>query len=647
MTFRSLALSNIRGNWRSYSAFFLSSVFSVMIFYIYAAFLYHPEVTSGHIMAASKIRTGMVFCEYIIVIFSFLFVLYSNSAFLKTRQQEFGLFSLFGMTKVQLRKLVIYENAAIAALAIAVGIGLGMLFSKLFFMALTVLLNLQEAISFAAPIKAIGLTAGGFFVLFMLISIWTALRIGRTEIIDLLKAARKPKGQLVFSPWLVAVSVVCLSAAYGMALVMNDGNFMLLALPILITVVIGTYFLFTQLSILLLRYIQKRSSIYYKRTNMIVFAQLGYKIKDNARILFIVSILSAIVMTALGTVYVMNIGAKKNMIEYSPFSLAYSEKGLNTHEVIDPGKLRQVVKEDGYKIVREAKAAGVLLNRFSVKWGDEKARDYDYDALVISATDYNKLAALTGQPSIQPENGKLTLIKSYLSKGREQAGTVKGSINGKETAFDISGSVQAHVMNYLDSNYFTFVMDDFSYMQLLSSVPEDELYVMYGYELSNWEKTAATVEKLSKLVPEQFQSQTDFSRVKTLQEMNQTVSLTLFIGMFISLLFFIASGSMIYFKLFTELQEDQAQFKALVRIGMTKGEIRKIVVTQVGIVFFVPVIVGICHALFAMKALDNIMESSNWIYSFVVIGIYIVMQTLYFITACSSYMKSMLRGAKA
>lgn len=202
-------------------------------------------------------------------------------------------------------------------------------------------------------------------------------------------------------------------------------------------------------------------------------------------------------------------------------------------------------------------------------------------------------------------------------------------------------------MNYLESNYFTFVMDDFSYMKLLSSVPEDELYVMYGYELSNWEKTAATVERLSKLVPEQFQSQTDFSRVKTLQEMNQTVSLTLFIGMFISLLFFIASGSMIYFKLFTELQEDQAQFKALVRIGMTKGEIRKIVVTQVGIVFFVPVIVGICHALFAMKALDNIMESSNWIYSFVVIGIYIVMQTLYFITACSSYMKSMLRGANA
>ncbi|WP_054023473.1 ABC transporter permease [Bacillus sp. FJAT-28004] len=647
MTFRSLALSNIRGNWRSYSAFFLSSVFSVMIFYIYAAFLYHPEVVSGHIMAASKIRAGMVFCEYIIVIFSFLFVLYSNSAFLKTRQQEFGLFSLFGMTRVQLRKLVIFENAAIALMAIAVGIGLGMLFSKLFFMALAVLLNLNESIPFAAPLKAVGLTAGGFFILFMLISIWTALRIGRTEIIDLLKAARKPKGQLVFSPWLVAISVVCLSAAYGMALVMNGGNFMLLALPILITVIIGTYFLFSQLSILLLRFIQKRSSVYYKRTNMIVFAQLGYKIKDNARILFIVSILSAVVMTALGTVYVMNIGGKKGMLMNSPFSLAYSEKGLNTHEVIDPAKLKAVVEEDGFKIIREAKVAGVLIDRFSLQWGDEKPRENDYDALIISATDYNKLASMTGQPSIQPENGKLTLIQSYKTQGRENVGVLKGSINGKEAAFDINGLVEAKVMNWLKSNYFTFVMDDFSYMKLLSTVPEDELFVMYGYELSNWEKTAALSEKLRKLVPEEFQPQVDFNRALYLEELNEMVSLTLFIGMFISLLFFIASGSMIYFKLFTELQEDQAQFKALTRIGMTKAEIRKIVVTQVGIVFFVPVVVGICHALFAMKALDNILESSNWIYSFVVIGIYIVMQTLYFITACSSYMKSMLRGANA
>ncbi|MED4728262.1 FtsX-like permease family protein [Aneurinibacillus migulanus] len=447
MTFRSLALSNIQGNWRSYSAFFMSSVFSVMIFYIYAAFLAHPDVMSGHIVAAEKVKKGMVFCEYVIVIFSFLFVLYSNSAFLKTRKQEFGLFSLFGMTRMQLRKLVIYENMAIAVLAIGVGIGLGILFSKLFFMALAVLLDINDPMVFAVPLGAVWLTAGSFLVLFAIISLWIALRMGRTEILDLLKASQQPKGQLVYSRWLVLLAVVCLGAAYSMALMLNEAYFDLLVLLILLTVIIGTYLLFTQLSIMLLKFIQKRVDIYYNRTNMIVFAQIGYKMKDNARMLFIVSILSAVILTATSAIYMLALAAQYQDIK------------------------------------------------------------------------------------------------------------------------------------------------------------------------------------------------TQYDNVK------EVISLTMFIGMFISLLFFIASGSMIYFKLFTELQEDQAQFKALSRIGMTQGEIRRIVFTQVGIIFFVPCIVGIVHALVAMKALDNFLMLSSWLYSFSVIGIYVTMQTVYFLVACNSYMKSILRGA--
>jgi putative ABC transport system permease protein len=334
------------------------------------------------------------------------------------------------------------------------------------------------------------------------------------------------------------------------------------------------------------------------------------------------------------------------MLENSPFSLAYSEVGLNAHEVIDPAELKRIVAEDGFSIVREAKVAGVLIKNYAIGWENAEPNQNDSNALILSATDFNKLAAMRGQPSVQPENGKLTLAQPFGTDVKRN-GIVKGSINGKEEEYEISGLVDIKVMNWLQSNYFTFVMDDFSFVKLLSSVPEDKLFVMYGFELSDWENTAATAEKLKKLVPEELQGQIDFRRASNYEAMQEAVALTLFIGMFISLLFFIASGSMIYFKLFTELQEDQAQFKALTRIGMTKSEIRKIVVSQIGMVFFIPVIVGISHALFAMKALDNMLESSNWFYSFVVIGIYIVMQTLYFLVACSSYMKSMLRGASA
>lgn len=446
MTFRSLALKNIRGKWRAYSAFFMSSVFSVMIFYLYAAFLAHPDVASGKILAADKVRQGIVFCEYIIAIFSLLFVFYSNSAFMKTRKQELGLFSLFGMTRMQLRWLVLYENAAIAVLAIGTGLGLGILFSKLFFLTLAVLLGMKDTISFTIPIKAVWLTAGCFFLLFTLISLWTVIRIDRTEIVDLLKSLRKPKGHLVWSPWLALLSLFCLGAAYSMALRLDETHFDLMVFLILFTVIAGTYLFFTQFSTYLLGVIQRRHSVYYNRTNMILLAQLSYKIKDNARMLFIVSILSALILTVSGSFYILGVAA-----HYQDFHTQHRD----------------------------------------------------------------------------------------------------------------------------------------------------------------------------------------------VQEM---ISLAIFIGLFISFLFFIASGSMIYFKLFTEWQEDQAQFKALTRIGMTQDEIAKIVTVQVGIIFFVPCMVGIVHALVALKALDKFLMLSNWSYSFVVIGIYIAMQTIYFFVACGSYMRSVLRS---
>ncbi|MDG0812234.1 FtsX-like permease family protein [Cohnella rhizosphaerae] len=128
---------------------------------------------------------------------------------------------------------------------------------------------------------------------------------------------------------------------------------------------------------------------------------------------------------------------------------------------------------------------------------------------------------------------------------------------------------------------------------------------------------------------------------------NQSISLTLFIGLFISLLFFIAMGSLIYFKLFTELQDDQAQFKALSRIGMTAAEIRRIVVTQVGLVFLIPCVVGSVHALFAIQALGNLLGSPILKYAAVVFGIYLVMQAAYFGVTCATYLRSIRSGARS
>ena len=226
---------------------------------------------------------------------------------------------------------------------------------------------------------------------------------------------------------------------------------------------------------------------------------------------------------------------------------------------------------------------------------------------------------------------------------------ITGKIAGKEISFDVMKSTNENVLNnwaWMVSNSLTIIIDDEHYQAELANVPTENQLVFYGYELNNWEKAGDTASKIKSLANgEDAPYDKDFSRSIRYGEMNETIALTVFIGLFISLLFFIAAGSMIYFKLFTEIGEDQAQFRSLSRIGMTKKEMRRTVVSQIAIIFFIPCAVGICHALFAMAALDNMMMTSNWFYSFVVFGIYVGMQFIYFLLASNSYMKSMLRGA--
>ena len=129
MTLLQFAFNNVKRNTRVYLAYFLSSVFTIMVFFAFAVNLFHPVIASKR-GGAVELIIGQT--EMAILVFSFLFVLISVSAFLKVRSKEFGILMILGMTKKQLSLLVFLENMIIGCLAIIVGIALGLVFSKLF-----------------------------------------------------------------------------------------------------------------------------------------------------------------------------------------------------------------------------------------------------------------------------------------------------------------------------------------------------------------------------------------------------------------------------------------------------------------------------------------------------------------------------------
>lgn len=639
MTLRQLAASNVRGGWHRYVAFFLASVFSVLIFFLIAQFIYHPSIINGSIAGALWVRKGLIGCQYIIIIFSALFILYSSSAFLKSRKKEFGLLSLCGMTPWQIKRLVLLENLLISLVSIVSGILAGAMLSRLFFMAISALLQVDNPIPFALVPKAIWQTTLAFLAAYQLVTALSLARIGKEPVVELLRASRKPKRPPVASIWLTLLAAGCLAYGYSLALNLRSDGFGMVV-PCLIAVITGTYFLFTQASVGLLRRLQRALPLYYKKTNLITFSQLAFKMKDNARILFMVSILSAIIITASGTFYILFQDTKQQTKDRNPQTFSYVEQAGGP-QVLAPQRVRDVLQEEGESLLHEGSLAVTPLEQTF-----KLSHVAPLPAVLVSEKAVNAFSSqmdILVQVTVQA--GEAVLITPFANIKEElyQPGTPVGlELGGKTVELRVKQEIKRAITNQLKPLGVLVVVDDADYISLTEALPPEKQLTYYGYELTNWTKSKDTIYRLITEVPEQSRGMFN-ERVSNYIRNKQFSSLTLFIGLFISFLFFISAGSMIYFKLFTELEEDQALFHALGRIGVSIRELMHSITLQIGVVFFVPVLVGGVHAAFAFKALKNVSGYNVWFYGFTVAGVYLLMQLVYFFIARHTYLRILVR----
>ena len=148
MTLLRLACRNVRENRRTYFGFLASSIFAVVVFYLFASFRALPAVAGGQYRGAAGIALGFQVCQYIIIAFSVFFTLYSNSAFVKSRKRELGVLALLGAERRQLSLLLFGESMIVGITSIAAGLALGGLFARLFVMVIDRILMSPEPLPF-------------------------------------------------------------------------------------------------------------------------------------------------------------------------------------------------------------------------------------------------------------------------------------------------------------------------------------------------------------------------------------------------------------------------------------------------------------------------------------------------------------------
>lgn len=631
MNFRQLAFNNIKGNWRSYKAFLVSSCLSIIVFFMYASFIYHPDVVNGNISQKMHVEEGLEAMNYIVVIFSGMFILYSNSIFLRSRKKELGLLTLIGATKGQLGRMLMMEQMILGCISIVIGIALGMLGSPLFFKAVSVAVGIETSLPFVWNLKSIGLTAAVYIALFFVLSLFGLWTIWRLQIIDLLRDARKQRVEPFSFTWLFLLGSLCIVVAYVLCFQVTFANFIAYFLPIVGLTIVGTYFLFTQGSVVLLKALQKRKSLFYKQPNLFVLSNLIYKMKDNARFLFIISIITAVVASASGTLYVFFEDMSSKAVYQHPHAVSYVENGIGSNEIIDEKKMNELLQkhkfEDARKATLEIVPGTMKLNMMG--------QEIEGDVQIISEKEFNKEAKKQKKEEIYNEVGTGTLVIE---------GTATDFVDfGKTVQFTVQNEAHTLKLNNLYAEYVFngmgfLVVNDEDYVKYASVVPDTEKQMYYGYYIKDWKATEELAADMKQMISPEKQEQ--FSNSALLYKaIKESGSITMFIGFFVTILFFFFACSMTYFKWFNDKEQDRIQFKSLKRIGMTDKEIRTIAVRQMGAVFFIPILIGIVHSGFALYTLGNMLHIDLLKSGILIITAYLTASAIYFTIAQRGYLK--------
>lgn len=654
MTLRDIAYKNIKGNFNKYVMYYLSNTLVVMVFFIFANFITNPSMSKLDSlgMKGALTKEAMVMCEIVILVFTFFFTNYSISNFLKTREKEFGLLSMFGLTKTQIRNYIMYENIIVTIISIATGLLLGMVFSKLFFMAITVIMVLNVDMPFVISIKAILITFFSFMLLFQGICFFRSLRIKNNNIAELLRGARVPKPMPKFSPVKTALALIFIGIGYGLA-AFSGVMIIFTMFPILFFTVLGTYFLYSQFSIYFTNRLKKNKRVFYNGTNIISLSQMIYKLSDNAKVLFIVSVLGAVTLTASASVYSTQQSLKTKIEENYPQDISYVDYGMGDPKKSLDNIIKDTLNKHGHEISHENEVKLIKAKNILKSSDKEKinaGRSFFYgntrDFYLVSNSDYNILAKKIRREPIVLAEGE-ALVHSYSHNAYGVRGERKLfneyeylnlNIGDKDVKYKPINELNGGIINFDNKKTNMAVISDKDFHELYQSVKDGNKVIYHGYNIKNWQKSTEAVKEIIASISEN-QRQLFTERVMDFSEMMQTMTFFLFIGTFIAILFFIATGSIIYFKMFNEIQKDRQEFISLKKIGMANDEMNRVINIQTLIIFFLPYVVTFTHSAFAITALSNLLTDDLTVYFLSIAGIYFVFQTIYYIFAKTMYMR--------
>ena len=625
-----LAIDGMRKNRRMYGPYLAMGALMAAICYILSALSRSDALRT--LPGGDNLCMIMALGNVVLLIFSIIFLFYTNSFLIRRRRREFGLYNVLGMSKRNLARILTWETLLTAAIAIAGGLFFGVLLSKLIELAIVKMMDGTATLAFPFDLSALLGTAGGFAAIYALLWLVSVVRVGRSTAVALLRseaAGEKPPRANWF---LSLLGLILLGAAYYLAVsIKNPLDAITWFFVAVVLVIFATYLLMITTSVLLCRVLQKDKRYYYRANHFVSVSSMAYRMKRNGAGLASICILATMVLVMISSTASLYFGKEDSLRTQYPREVNVqlwlsSLSQMEDHNLdLFRTAAQQAVEDCGGEMQDVMDYRYINTTGYPMEDGIEMDwREYDHDSLIysklrdyffVTEADYE---AQTGEQLDIPEGAVAlrtydcddaplelrirrggTLRVAESRKGSDQLGLAQNSniarvvviVPDMQAILDV---FPASIQEIKDSNSFRWV---------------------YGFDTG---LDADGQRAVSEAVSEHINA-LDFGEGQgydwyslALRETNRADFYGNYAGMFalgilLSIVFILAAVLIIYYKQLTEGYEDQARFAIMQNVGMTRREIRRSINSQLLTVFYLPLLFAGLHLAFAFPMIRRLL----------------------------------------
>nr|WP_285847057.1 FtsX-like permease family protein [Sporosarcina luteola] len=628
----------MRKNIKHYYLYFFALILSVVLYFVFATLQHDPSVVerSGGSMGAAFKVAGIL-----LLFIAGIFVVYANAIFLKRRSREIGLYQLIGLTKGSVSRLLIIENSLLSAGALAIGIGIGILVSRVFLLLLMKLIGFDGFIEVEFSTAAVIQTVIVFLGITILTSMQMLVAVYRNTLLGLFNAEKtgehpkKPKA--IRSAFLAILGIALIAFGYWLSGRMLNALLFINMIVVLVTTILGTFLLFRVAIGWVLYQIRKRKKGHLGLYNSLSLAPIMHRMKGNANSLTIITVLSAMTLTMLAGVYSLYYSTEKEVRLIYPFDFAFDDFWYEDGK----GAAEKFISElDKQQITYTYSTVETLEVESEFKGGSvSELMSNSFGAKIIS----DKQLQQAGVDIQIPHSDAAYLYDAgiyWLLKTMEVPFNVK--LSNAEIESDLK-VVKVNEGNVLNSAAATqLVVKDEFYHELKELFLNDEnewrnsnTYVIDVLDRDQLAEASAIFKRINE---EDDRHGFDYySQYASGMENN---GLFIFISGFLGLVFLISTGSILYFKQMTEAEQEKSSYATLRQLGFTAQDIMRGIVRKQIFVFGVPLMIGLLHSIFAIKAASFMFMSDITLPASIAMGIYVLIYLMFAFLTVGYYRKT-------